>query len=529
MASGWLTASGRLPLASLGLAMLLGCGGADIMTPSTGVIAVTVATSGDEADPDGYTLSLDDLSGTSIGLAESRELTVTAGNHTLELSGLADNCAVQGDGGPRRSVSVSGGSTVPVEFDVVCGSTTGALTVTTATTGSALDPDGYTVTVDQGSPQPIAPSGTLTVPNLAPGNHTVGLSGVAANCAVGGDNPAAVAVAAGATATVAFAIDCAGAVARWTPVDAGTRADLTEVWGTSASDVFIVGEMGSSRISSVVRHFDGNTWTEQARVAELRLRGLWGSAPTDVYAVGFDMFAPIARMLHYDGSAWTELPPFAADAEDLSFEAVWGTAAQDVWAVGSAFDGAFDHALIYHFDGTFWQRMLVQGQNVNPGLVDVWGTGTADVWAAGREETSDPSTGVVLHYDGTSWTPVLEQSGFAPNAIWGSSPTDVFVAGFQVTEDDEGNFTVTSAIWHFDGTAWAPMSVPSGDTVLNDIWGTSASNVFAAGDDGLILHFDGTAWTGGPQTDRTLLGVWASSPDNAYAVGLGGRVIHGTP
>jgi hypothetical protein len=98
-----------------------------------------------------------------------------------------------------------------------------------------------------------------------------------------------------------------------------------------------------------------------------------------------------------------------------------------------------------------------------------------------------------------------------------------------VEEDSRGNFTVTSAIWHFDGTSWSAMSVPSGETVLNDVWGTSAADVYAVGDDGLVLHFDGAAWTGTPQADRTLLAVWGSAPDNVYAVGLGARVIHGTP
>src|SRR5690242_5023391 len=242
MTCHWLRAPGRLPLVTLGVVVLLGqgCGGEDLQAPMTGVIAVTVATSGDQPDPDGYTLSLDNLSGTPIGSADSRDLPVNAGSHTLLLSGLAANCAIQG-GGPQRTVTVTGNDTVSVQFDVVCAATTGALTVTTATTGSAPDPDGYTVTVDQGTPQAIGSNATLTVTSLAPGNHTVGLSGLAANCTVAGDNPSTVAVTAGATATVTFTVACPGAIARWTPVDAGTRADLTDVWGTSPSDVFIAG------------------------------------------------------------------------------------------------------------------------------------------------------------------------------------------------------------------------------------------------------------------------------------------------
>ena len=39
--------------------------------------------------------------------------------------------------------------------------------------------------------------------------------------------------------------------------------------------------------------------------------------------------------------------------------------------------------------------------------------------------------------------------------------TNVFTVGFQVDETPSGDFTVTGAIWHYDGTAWTPMSLPS--------------------------------------------------------------------
>jgi hypothetical protein len=58
----------------------------------------------------------------------------------------------------------------------------GAIVVSTVTSGSSLDPDGYTVTVDNGSSQHIATIGVVTFTGLSMGDHTVTLSGVAANC-----------------------------------------------------------------------------------------------------------------------------------------------------------------------------------------------------------------------------------------------------------------------------------------------------------------------------------------------------------
>ncbi|MEP7226283.1 MAG: hypothetical protein ABI785_02900 [Gemmatimonadales bacterium] len=86
--------------------------------------------------------------------------------------------------------------------------TTGTVQVTTATSGTDVDPDGYAVTLDGSDRGTLGVSGTLAVEGLAPGDHLVGLNGVAGNCQVQGDNPRTASVTAGATATSAFAVTC---------------------------------------------------------------------------------------------------------------------------------------------------------------------------------------------------------------------------------------------------------------------------------------------------------------------------------
>ena len=93
----------------------------------------------------------------------------------------------------------------------------GDLTVTTTTTGASLDPDGYTVTVDDATSQPIATNGSVTFTGLSPGDHSVALSGVAGNCTVTSANPVMVTVFSGETATADFAVDCAATAGTGTP------------------------------------------------------------------------------------------------------------------------------------------------------------------------------------------------------------------------------------------------------------------------------------------------------------------------
>lgn len=89
---------------------------------------------------------------------------------------------------------------------------TGAVEVTTSTSGAEPDPDGYTVEVDEaGERRTIGVEDTVVVGELEEGEHAVRLSNLAPNCAVlEGGNPRSVAVPAGDTAAAAFPVGCDG-------------------------------------------------------------------------------------------------------------------------------------------------------------------------------------------------------------------------------------------------------------------------------------------------------------------------------
>ena len=178
--------------------------------PAAGAIRVSVTTSGSPPDPDGYVAKLD---GVDPGLPIDTNGNVTftgvpAGSHTVALAEVAPDCAVTG--GPTQSVTVAAGATSELAFQVTCALPAGSIQVTTTTTGSSLDPDGYTVSVDAGAPQAIGSNATLALEGLAVGTHSVGLSGIAGNCHLDGDNPRTVEIPQGST-TVTFDLTCLGA------------------------------------------------------------------------------------------------------------------------------------------------------------------------------------------------------------------------------------------------------------------------------------------------------------------------------
>lgn len=98
----------------------------------------------------------------------------------------------------------------------------------------------------------------------------------------------------------------------------------------------------------------------------------------------------------------------------------------------------------------------------------------------------------------------ISQPGFPYlQSIWGSSPRDVWGAGF--SED------VRNCLWHYDGTIWnrATEGTPitefgNGSKSVGGVWGTAQNDVWAFGGtlfgnpvstEPFIMHFNGSQWT----------------------------------
>lgn len=215
--------------------------------PDNGALEVTTSTSGDDLDAGGFTLSID--SGTPEPIGTNAVVTVedlAPGDHEVLLGDVAANCTVDGDN--PRTVSVPSGATAQTTFTITCEAlppTVGALDVVTSTSGSDVDSDGYMVSVGGGPGALTGVNDTLNLVALTPGNYEVELSGVTANCSVGGENPRTVAVAAGVTTETTFSVTCAETE--------GTLDVVTSTGGTDIdADGYTVSVGGGSAVATGV-------------------------------------------------------------------------------------------------------------------------------------------------------------------------------------------------------------------------------------------------------------------------------------
>ena len=217
-------------------------------TATTGSLKVTTNTTGSDLDPDGYTVVVDGSQSKAIGINTSVTFSgLSPGDHSVQLNGIAQNCTVSSN---PRTVSITVGNTTATTFSVSCAPTTGSLAVTTNTTGSNLDPDGYTLTVDGGQGKAIGINNTVTISGLSPGDHSVQLNGVAQNCTVT-SNPRTVSITAGSTTTTTFTVICAATTGNLTVSNSTTGSNLDP-------DGYTVTVSGSAGTTSKTMATNGN-------------------------------------------------------------------------------------------------------------------------------------------------------------------------------------------------------------------------------------------------------------------------------
>ncbi|HEX6315654.1 MAG TPA: hypothetical protein VFZ73_12380 [Gemmatimonadaceae bacterium] len=200
--------------AGVAFALSQGCADDPPSSPTAGILEVTLLTTGDDIDADGYVVSID--GGNHRSVAANGTIAIpglAAGVRNVELEGLATNCTVEG--GAVRAVTVIGGEVARLTFYVNCQSLVGTLSVSTITSGTDVDPNGYAIHLHPVSPdqgvdriQSIGANASFTFSALASGQYVLELDDVADNCTVAADNPRTVTVTGGNTTVTAFNVAC---------------------------------------------------------------------------------------------------------------------------------------------------------------------------------------------------------------------------------------------------------------------------------------------------------------------------------
>ncbi len=310
----------------------------------------------------------------------------------------------------------------------------------------------------------------------------------------------------------------------WCPAETGVEDQyaLTKVWGSGTNDVWAVGA------GATVIHWNGAKW-ERTPVppalpnpVEVRntFLSIWGSGPNDVWIA-----STTSTIYRNTGSGWVHQRPPLDDGLELPVQAIWGDGPNRIRVGVRAF--TFERII----EGNHW---LLNGNQLTSSTVGElqWEPEEGTAWIFGYYGTPDNlwltgdnrynndwqrafvQNGRRLGDGGLEWTQSEVYALVTLHAIWGASADDIWAVG------DQGAMRRLRA-----GQKEWEVIPPVTNESLRAIWGTSATNIWAVGENGTILRYDGNTWT--PERAAfpvgkkkpTLSGIWGSGPDDVWIVG----------
>lgn len=296
----------------------------------------------------------------------------------------------------------------------------------------------------------------------------------------------------------------------WTTPVSGLAPVLLSVWGSSPTDVWAVGGTCDqadckNTAQSLVLHFDGSSWTKRDAGAKAILWWVHGFAPDDVWIAGEQ-----GTILHFDGARFT--PQAEGLAPDVKLFGIWGKTPRALWAVGGKPDQS---STVLRFDGATWSKDMtapsIQDGQFGGTWFKVWGSAADDVWLVGQRGSLVRWNGAAYEKQDLSPLGVKAQGLFTAA---GRARDDVYVVG--------GDFGRGLAL-HFDGQRWENVAGLdlSQSPLLTGVYETSAGDVTITGMSGMKFRKDGATWHDDnafmPYAD--LHAVWMAGPNDVFAVG----------
>jgi hypothetical protein len=266
------------------------------------------------------------------------------------------------------------------------------------------------------------------------------------------------------------------------------------LWGTSPTDLYAVGG------GRVLRRRGVDQWDTERNISGEEPAAVWGSASGDVYVVGSALGK--GMVLHRRSVAG----PFMAETIDGTqprrITAVWGNAATEVYAGG---DGGL---VLLRAGSGRWAADRV-GSVEGPVVRSLWGNGAQNLYAAGPG-------GITRRRAGPVWENVL-----------GQSLTGVTLTGALLTGVRDGLVVgQAGVILRQSAGRWQREAAGLVSVGLTGVAAAPDGAAYAVGERGVVLRRAGGAWAveRPAQNEPGLLAV-AGAAVEAYAVGESGTIL----
>jgi hypothetical protein len=312
------------------------------------------------------------------------------------------------------------------------------------------------------------------------------------------------------------------------PVYTTTAGTLAAVTVISADDAWAVG--AASAGSVLIVHWNGQAWTRfPAPVVRgyPSLNSVAGSSARNVWAVGNLGNAPGGTLiLHFNGVRWSRVPSPYSSRGGAALTSVAVARSGAAWAVGIYKPGG---GLILRWAGGRWRQQTLPSPD-NPSLdgaemlTGVAASSAKGAWAVGLGDPGYWTT--FARWQGKDW-----RVAASPNVEGGVLAAIALAPHGQAWA--VGRAGGAPLIMRYSGSSWRRVRIPAlgkGIASLNSVTVLRDGTAWAAGSIGeraLILYWNGRSWRSEPTPTFTianapgavLSGVAAFSGGNAWAVG----------
>jgi hypothetical protein len=292
--------------------------------------------------------------------------------------------------------------------------------------------------------------------------------------------------------------------------------------------------------------FDGSAWTEETlgteQLATVLTDYFMGSRVAVVCGYGGSIYLYEGAWTQYNVSTredWSDIggvagtpdtmygirggglvayggsPPHwytVSSIPSVALEELFCTGANEIWAIGSSTDPYAIDRFAYAYNGILWVSYWLSSDS-DP----------RDIWCEDGDRVcivGDNATVWYRVYEPTSgWYFSMTQAVTPPqdlHGVWGYTYSDIYAVG-------ENGIIVHSTD---GGEQWILMT--SNTTAhLRDVWGWAADSLVAVGDGGTVMFYDGSVWAAMPSVAAgDLRSVWCGGYDDIWVADGGNVVIH---
>jgi len=179
---------------------------------------------------------------------------------------------------------------------------------------------------------------------------------------------------------------------------------INKVWGTSSSNLYIVGSNGS------IAHYNGSSWQKVESGTTVDLNDIFGLDANHIWAIGTMSDGNGTVILSFDGMAWKSL----YQGNYYGFNSVWTN--QSAWLYITCDSGPYQ----FNLKTKSFIKLSTPSQDV---MYCVRATGLNDVFFSGQNKE-------ITNYNGSTWKLYTDVQALITTDAWWLSvkPTNDFVA-----------------------------------------------------------------------------------------------------